>query len=90
MTATYRSDVDQARRTIRRLEKRATATRVVSALVLLVIALSASQQCHVLAVSLACLVVLVVVLIIGIPTQVRLIRARRALTSMLQAGSPTV
>lgn len=55
-----------------------------AAVLLVVLGLAASQDFHVFLVSGACLTVLVGIFAVGIPTQVRLLRARRQLTALLR------
>lgn len=83
-TATNTSSPETLRRTIRRLQRRANALRAVSAAVLVVLALAVSQEFHLVAVSLACLVVLAGVFAVGIPTQIALARSRRQLRARLR------
>ncbi|WP_159624264.1 MULTISPECIES: hypothetical protein [Actinomyces] len=81
---THRATIDELRHTIHHLQTRANATRVVAAVVIVVVGLAASRDFHVFLVSGACLMVLVGVFAVGIPTQVRLLRARRQLTALLR------
>ncbi len=81
---TQPTTIDELRHTIHHLETRANATRVVAAVLLVVLGLAASQDFHVFLVSGACLTVLVGIFAVGIPTQVRLLRARRQLTALLR------
>ena len=76
--------IDNLRHTIRRLQKWANGTRIFFAAILIVIAVAASRNFHILLVASTCLIVIVgVLLIVGIPTQVRLTRARRQLRTRL-------
>lgn len=83
-STTEPTSVDELRHSIRHLEARANATRLVAAVLLVVLGLAASQDFHVFLVSGACLTVLVGIFAVGIPTQVRLLRARRQLTALLR------
>ncbi|MGK2349033.1 hypothetical protein [Actinomyces sp. W5033] len=81
---TQSTTIDELRHTIHHLEARANATRVVAAVLLVVLGVAASQDFHVFLVSGACLTVLVGIFAVGIPTQIRLLRARRQLTALLR------
>ena len=76
--------LETLRRTIRQLQWRANALRAVTAVVLVVLALAASRELHLRAVSAGCLVVFMGILAVGIPTQIALARARRQLRARLQ------
>lgn len=82
--------IEELRRVVRQLQKRANATRIVAAIVLVVLAVSASQDFHVFMVSGICLVIALAILAVGIPTQIRLFRTRRQLAELLRWGADPV
>ena len=83
-TPSRTATVEELRHTINRLQVRANVTRIVSAGLLVVLALAATQDFHVFLVSGVCLAVIAGVFAIGIPTQIKLFRTRRELTALLR------
>lgn len=83
-TPSRTATVEELRHTINRLQVRANVTRIVSAGLLVVLALAAAQDFHVFLVSGVCLAVITGVFAIGIPTQIKLFRTRRELTALLR------
>ena len=83
-TPSRSATVEELRHTINRLQVRANVTRIVSAGLLVVLALAAAKDFHVFLVSGVCLAVITGVFAIGIPTQIKLFRTRRELTALLR------
>lgn len=83
-TPSRTATVEELRHTINRLQVRANVTRIVSAGLLVVLALAAAKDFHVFLVSGVCLAVIAGVFAIGIPTQIKLFRTRRELTALLR------
>ena len=81
---TARPSVEDLRLSVARLQKRVTGLRILAAAGLMMLGLAAMKDFHILIFGAISLTLSVVVLVVGIPTQLRLRRARGELAALLR------
>lgn len=79
-----RPSVEDLRLSVARLQKRVTGLRILAAAGLMMLGLAAMKDFHILIFGAISLTLSVVVLVVGIPTQLRLRRARGELAALLR------
>ena len=78
------ASVEDLRLSVARLQKRVTGLRILAAAGLMMLGLAAMKDFHILVFGAISLTLSVVVLVVGIPTQLRLRRARGELAALLR------